>query len=249
MVLNRSEVPPLPKDAFGLLTSFLESEINEEIFAIMEVLSSQQCYKSEIVASGVLSSILRVLEDPISNYHLPAMRALCNFSVHTDIGHHIIYLGYIPKLVPFLDDLILAGHCINILKNLCTIEEGAIEIVNTDNCIASIGELLELCTDEEQELCVEVLLSLCYQRGDFCELVMQQSILSSLHNISISGNSRGKLIATELLQLLKNVKDGHSQDCDTELHPDIITDSAKTLAGKKSSRFFDRKLSIFSKKP
>uniref|UniRef100_A0A5B6YNF0 RING-type E3 ubiquitin transferase n=2 Tax=Davidia involucrata TaxID=16924 RepID=A0A5B6YNF0_DAVIN len=250
---SRTHIPPLHEDAIFVLSSFLDSEITEEALAIMEVLSSQQYYKSEIVASGVLPSILRVLEMQISEFHLLAMKILCNLSAKSDIGHHMIYLDYIPKLAPFLGDRALAGYCIKIFRNLCNTEEARVAVAESNACIASIAELLEIGTDEEQELAMDILLSLCYQCAEYCQLVMKESIVQSLDNISVNGNTRGKVIATELLQLLRDFPDAHAQEGsipNTGLNLEISRDSADRLKEKKSSKasgLLGKKMSKFSK--
>ncbi|CAK9178510.1 unnamed protein product [Ilex paraguariensis] len=251
----RSKMPPLPEDAFYMLSSFLDSEITEEALAIFEVLSSQEYCKAEIVASGVLLSILKILENEISESHLSALKILCNLSADGDIGYHMIYLDYIPKLAPFLGDRILAGYCIKILKNLCNIEDAGVTVAENDACMTYIGEQLEIGTDEDQELVMDFILSLCIQNKELCELVMKESIVSSVVSISINGKSRGKEIAINLLQLLKDFSDDHAaQECPiakNTSNPDVFKESSKHPRDKKSSSkasgLMGRKISIFSK--
>ncbi|KAA8537614.1 hypothetical protein F0562_027222 [Nyssa sinensis] len=250
---SRTHIPPLHEDAIFVLSSFLDSEITEEALAIMEMLSSQQYYKSEIVASCVLPSILRVLETQISEFHLLAMKILHNLSANCDTGHHMIYLDYIPKLAPFLGDHALAGYCIKIFKNLCNNEEARFAIAESNACIVSIAKLLEIGTNEEQELSMDVLLSLCHQCAEYCQLVVKESILPSLFHISVNGNSRGQVIAMELLQLLRDFTDGRAQEVSipsTDLNLEIFRDSAdhpKERKSSKASGILGRKISIFSK--
>nr|XP_043615426.1 U-box domain-containing protein 5-like isoform X2 [Erigeron canadensis] len=224
----RTGVPPLPKDAIFDLYSFLDSEIAEEVLLILEVLSSQQHYTSEIVKSGILLFVLELIRNPKSIHHNVAMRVLCNMSAHTDLGHHLIYLGFIEDLMPFLDDLLLTGYCVKIFKNLCSIEEAAAHFVEDENCIVSIGELLEVGKDEEQEHALDILLMLYYQRDEVREILMQDSIISSLVNLSGNGSSKGKLISVELLQLLNNVPDDHSQVCSFSNTPQSTNGGSKT---------------------
>ncbi|KAI3759137.1 hypothetical protein L6452_06712 [Arctium lappa] len=206
----RTDVPPLPEHAMYDLSLFLDSEITEEALSILELLSCQQHYNSEIVASGILPFILELIKNPKSRYHNLALRVVCNLSAHMDLGHHLIYLGFIQHLVPILDEVLLYGYCLKIFRNLCAIEEAAAHFVENDNCIASIGELLEVGKDEEQEHALDILLDLCYQREELRERVMQDSIVACLVDISKNGSCKGRLLAVELLQVLGNTPDDRS---------------------------------------
>ncbi|KAI7743936.1 hypothetical protein M8C21_006813 [Ambrosia artemisiifolia] len=208
---SRSGRPPLLKDVMCDLSSFLDSDITEEVLQILELLSFYHHYTSDIVASGILLTVLKLIKNPKSKQHnvITALRVLCNLSAHMDLGHHMIYLGFIQDLVPFLDDLLLSGYCIKVFKNLCAIEEAADQYCI--NCITSIGELLELGKDEEQEDAVEILLSLYCQREELRGILLKDNIVSNLVNIHGNGSSKGRLLAGELLQLLNNNPDDCSQ--------------------------------------
>lgn len=234
-------MPPLPKEAMYDLSLFLDSDITEEALQILELLSCHQHYSSEIVASGILPFIQELIKNPNSKHHNIGLRVLCNLSVHTDLAHHLIYLGFIQHLVPFLDDLLLTGYCVKIFKNLCAIEESVAHFVENEHCIASIGELLEVGKDEEQENSLDILLSLCYQHEELCETLMQDSIVASLVNISRNGSCKGKLISLELLQLLTNVSDDHSQVLSLSDTSQSTNGNLKTKNScSKSSGFFGR---------
>nr|GEY16288.1 U-box domain-containing protein 5-like [Tanacetum cinerariifolium]GEY16298.1 U-box domain-containing protein 5-like [Tanacetum cinerariifolium] len=242
----RTDVPPLPKEAMHDISLFLGSEITEEALLILELLSCQQCDSSEIVASGILSFILEQIKNPKSKHNNVALRVLCNMSAHTDLGHHLIYLGFIQDLVPFLDDLLLCGYCVKIFRNLCTIEEAAVHFFEHERCITSIGELLEVGKDDEQEHALDILLSLYYQRDELREILLQDGIVSSLVNISGNGSCRGKLLSVELLQLLN---DEHSQVCSlsdtsqsTNSNPKLKDSGSKSLGlfGSRCGPFLAR---------
>lgn len=236
----RTDVPLLPENAMYDLSLFLDSEITEEALSILELLSCQQHYNSEIVASGILPFILQLIKNPKSRYHNLALRVLCNLSAHIDLGHHLIYLGFIQHLVPILDEVLLYGYCLKIFRNLCAIEEAAAHFVENDNCIASIGELLEVGKDEEQEHALDILLDLCYQREELRERMMQDSIVSCLVDISGNGSCKGRLLAAELLQVLGNTPDDRSL-C-------TISDTSQSTNGNlKAKNSCSKKSGLFGK--
>lgn len=237
----RNDVPPLPKEAMLDLPLFLDSEIIEEALLILEVLSCHQHYTSEVVLSGILSFLQKLIKKPDSIHHNVILRVLSNLSGHINLGHHLIYLGFIEDLVPFLDELLLSGYCVKIFRNLCAIEEAAAHFVENERCIISIGELLEVGTDEEQENALDILLSLCYQREEVSDILMQDSIVSSLVNISANGSCKGKVKSVELLQLLNNVPEDLSQIFSLTNTSQSTNDKPKTKnSGSSSSSFFGR---------
>ncbi|KAJ6920708.1 U-box domain-containing protein 5-like isoform X4 [Populus alba x Populus x berolinensis] len=231
---DRVEMPALQGDSIYVLASLLDSKISGKALAILELLSHHQFYKSAVIASGVLPSILKILDSQNTESLELAMKILCNVSYDGDIAYHIVYLDFIPSLVPFLSDRNLSRYCRTVLKNLCRIEEGRIAIVETDSCITSMAQILETGSELEQETTMEVL-SLCYEELDCCQLVKGGSIIQSLSSISVNGTSRGKAIAMELLQLL-----GHSttEGFSFDLTMDISSGSSNHNRGEKSSSIF-----------
>ncbi|KVI06554.1 Armadillo-like helical [Cynara cardunculus var. scolymus] len=180
-------------------------KIIEEALPILELLSCHQHYSSEIVSSGVPSFLLQLIKNSNREHHNFALRILCNLSAHTDLGDHLVCLGFIQHLVPFLDDRILSAYCVKIFRNLCTVEEVAAQLIEDENCIESIREILDQGgKDEEQDNALHILLCLCHQHEQLREVLMQESIVSSLVDISQNGSSEGKLISIKLLQFLKN---------------------------------------------
>ncbi|CAK7346355.1 unnamed protein product [Dovyalis caffra] len=245
---DRIKMPTFDEDSIYLLASFLDSKISGKALAIMEWLSRHQFYKSEIIASGVLPSILKILDTQITEFHELAVKILCNLSCNSDIAYHIVYLDFLPNLVPFLRDS-LSGYCLTVLKNLCCIEEGRNAIAENDSCINSMAKLLESGTQMEQEHTIEVL-SLCYEELQCCQLVNEGSIPQSLFSISVNGTSRGQVIAMELLQLLGHVTEGVVADCSTSgASFDLTTNSSSGNSnrdkGDKSSGYLRRKISRF----
>lgn len=250
---RRSEMPPLHEDAIYVLASFLDSEITEEALAIMEVLSCQRHYKSEIVASGVLPSIIKFLDTKMKKFHVLALKILCNLSSNHDMGYHIVYLDCIPKLAPFFVDHKLAGYCIKIFRNLCDIEEARITVAETNQCIDFIAKILENGSEEEQEDALEVLLSLCHYREEYGQLFREDHIVQSLFHISLNGNARGQEIAKELLQLLRNIKNDPVLECSSssstsdEVIQDFVINSKGKKLPLKASRILGKKILRFRK--
>ncbi|XP_035547104.1 U-box domain-containing protein 5-like isoform X2 [Juglans regia] len=249
---NNSEMLLFDTDGIYVLASYIETEITGEVLAIIEVLSSQPKYKSMIVASGVLPSILKVLDTKTRDFHSIAMKILCNLSFNCDVGYHIVYLDCIPKLIQLLGDPYLAPFCIEIIRNLRSIEEVRIAVAETSSCISDISLILETGTKEEQEHAAGVLLFVCREHADFRQLVMRDTIIQSLADMSLNGNSRGKEFASELLQLLENVKDDPPECSIPEIDLallDISSSSSCQYEDKKPSYrsfwFFGRILSLF----
>ncbi|KAK9284956.1 hypothetical protein L1049_024138 [Liquidambar formosana] len=246
----RSRIPYFPEDAFTLLASFLDSEVTEEALAIMAVLSGNISYGSKIAASGALTSIQKILDTQTREFQEPAIKILCNLSSNSDTRFHIAPLEYIPKLVPLFDDKALARYCIIILKNLCDTEEARVSIAETNGCIASIAELLEADSTEDQEHAVAVLLSLCSQRIQYCQLVMNEGVIPALFNMSVNGNDKGKASAMEMLRLLRDIDYNDGRDCsgsNLDNSRDSSNHSKENKSSSKASGFFGLKFSVFSK--
>lgn len=211
----------------------------------MEMLSREHYYKSLMLASGSLPSILEALETQIRKFHTLAMKVVCNLSTHNDIGYHMVYLDYIPKLVQLLGDRTLAPYSIEILKNLSQNGEARIAVAESIECLDAIDRLLENGTEVEQENAMDVLLSLCHGCPEYRQLVKRDSIVESLVNISANGNSRGKGISIELIQLLETMTDGNASQCPIA-NAEIPSETAKK-SSSKAFRFLGTKMSIFSK--
>ena len=226
-------MPPLHEDAIHVLASFLDSEISGDALAIMEVLSCQRHYMSEILASGVLPSILKFLETKRQKFHVLVLKILCNLSSNYVIGHHIVYLDGIPKLAAFLVNHNLAGYCIRILRNLCDIEEAKVIVAETDQCIDFIAKILENGNVEEQEDALEVVCSLCHCRKEYVQLFRKDDIVQALFHISVNGNDTGQVIAKELLQLLRTIKDDPIPECSSSTSDDVFHDLDNNSKGNK----------------
>lgn len=200
----RNSVSYLKEDEFGMLASFLDTEVSKQALSILEVLSFHQHCGGKIAASGALIGILNILDGQVQELLEPALKILSNLSSNGDVRSFIIPSEFIPKLIPLFDDNSLARYCITILKNLCDNEEARISVAETDGCIASIAKLLEKDNHEDQEHAVSILLSLCSQRVQFCQLVMDEGVIPGLVSISVNGNMKAKAMAMELLRILKD---------------------------------------------
>ncbi|KAL5752649.1 hypothetical protein ACOSQ2_023156 [Xanthoceras sorbifolium] len=246
----RRGIQYLPEDAFDLLASFLNSEVTEEVLAIIEVLSSHPNSRSKIVVSGALASILKILDSENREFQEHAIIVLLHLSSNNAIYSHIVPSECILKLVPLLKDTDLAGHCLIILKNMCNNVEARASVAETSGCLPSIAELLEIGSREDQEHAVAILLSLCSQRVQYCQLVMNEGVIPALVNISINGNEIGKVSALELLRLLRDVEYDDEQEspaCNIDTSKDARSLAKEKKSSSKTSGIFVRKFSWFSK--
>ncbi|KAK3224135.1 hypothetical protein Dsin_011160 [Dipteronia sinensis] len=249
---NRRAIQYLPEDTFDLLASFLNSEvITGEVLAIIEVLSSHPNCRSKIVASGAFAPILQILDADNREFQEHAIIALLHLSSNNEIYSHIVPPSEcIQKLVPFLKDATLAGHCLIILKNMCVNVEARASVAETSGCLPSIAELLEIGSGEDQEHAVAILLSLCSQRVQYCQLVMNEGVIPALVNISINGNEAGKVTALELLRLLRDIEYDDEQESfasNIDTSKDATSRTKEKKSSSKTSGIFGIKLSLFSK--
>lgn len=267
---NRRKIQSISQDMYNVLASFLEAEAAEETLTLMELLSVQENCGSKLEESGALSSILRFLDCDKLDFQISTLIILKNLSSRgSNFSSNSLHES-VQRLVPLLSHDSLAGCCIAILKNLCDIEAARVSITETKGCIASIAERLEYANSkEEQEHAVYILLSLCSQRVQYCQLVMEEGIIPALVSLSINGNDKGKMMALELLRILRdifydepnmeydsNVSNGFSGNMPEENLGSRLEDKvpdgsyepseAKILSSKKSG-FFGRKLAFLSK--
>lgn len=202
---KRSRVLFLREEVYCLLATIIDSEATEEALDILDVLSGHQHCRSKIVASGALTSIIKTLDSSNRHFQERAIKILLNFSSPTDASTNVMYLGCIPKLVPLLLDSTLAGRCLYLLKNLCRTEEGRSSVAEASGCIVSVAALLASGSCEDQENALDVLIPLCSQRAQCCQLLMDEGVTAALDNISVNGSERAKVSALELQRLLKDV--------------------------------------------
>lgn len=232
------------------MASFLDSRVTEEVLAITEILSGHQDCRCKISSSGALTSILKLLNSQISNIQGKVIKVLHNLSFDREICSEMVSLDCIPKLVPFFKDSALTGNCISILKNLCDTEGARISIAETNGCIASVVEVLDTGTKEEQEHAVDILLSLCSQRIDYCRLVMHEGVIPALVHSSANGTERARINSMEVLRLLRDIDYVDKQEPaePAEPEPEAPREDGNHSNGKKASKtsgFFAKK--FFSK--
>ncbi|CAN6680349.1 unnamed protein product [Malus baccata var. baccata] len=247
---NRNGIPNLCEEAYSLLACYLDSKVTEEVLAIMEVVSGHQYCRPKVSESGALTSILKLLDSQSKDLQGQAIKILRNLSLDKDICSKIVSLECIPKLVSFFKDDILSGVCISILKNLCDTEEARISIAASTGCIASIAELLETGSSEDQEHAVDILLSLCSQRDEYCQLVMHEGVIPSLVYLSNNGTERAMTSALEVLRLLRDIKYVNEHECSGSADLDASRDHVNHSTERKSpktSGFFGKKISMFTK--
>lgn len=252
---NRVEIPSLSEDAFQMLTTFLESEITLEALLILQKLAHDPKYKSYLSVSGLPPPIIKILDWGDHEFVELAIKILLNLSSHRELRSHIVSSGCIEKLVPLMTDGRHAEFCIKLLRNLSDVNEAVVLIAEATGCIASIAELLETGTREDQEHGVAILHSLCSQRVEYCLLVMKEGVIPSLVSISVNGNANGKEISMKLLHLLKDLRlSGSFESTDpqsgstTELAAEESTERCmKRQPVSKPSGFFGRKMRVFLK--
>ncbi|KAK7406709.1 hypothetical protein VNO78_08339 [Psophocarpus tetragonolobus] len=243
----------LNADTFILLASFLDSEVIEEILAIMEELSGIGFSKVKIAASSALTSVVNILDSDNKGFQQQAIIILYNLSFSCEVWLSMVSLGCIPKLMPFFKNRALLRYCICILKNLCDTEEGRNSVAETKGCISSVAEILEADAgnNEEQEHALAVLVSLCSQHVDYCKLVMHEheDIITNIFYISQNGNDKGKVSAMELFHLLQDVKLVENEACPEPKISNSSLDSGSHHEENKPSKksTFLKKLSPFSK--
>ncbi|XP_057417586.1 U-box domain-containing protein 5-like isoform X3 [Lotus japonicus] len=248
MKYHRNGLKNLSEDTCTVLASLLESEVIEEALAIMEVLSGYWSDKANIAASSALSSVSKFLDSGNKEFQRKAIRMVCKFSYNGELCPYIVSLGCISKLLPCFEDKALSRDCICILKNLCDTEEGRMSVVETKGCISFIVEVIGSGSDEEKELALAIVLSLCSQRLEYCELVLYEGIIPSLVIISNTGNDSTKAYALELLRQLREVDSFDNSDS-SEPNLNNPRDSNNRFEEKKPSKksTFFKKLGLFSK--
>ncbi|KAL2333718.1 hypothetical protein Fmac_014931 [Flemingia macrophylla] len=244
----RKGITNLSEDTCIMLASLLETEVIGEALAIMEKLSGNWYEKANTAASSVLTSVLKILDSGNKEFQRKAIKIMYNFSSNTEICSYMVSLGCIPKLLPFFEDRTLSRDSILILRNLYHTREGRVIVVETQGCISSIVEILGNGSDEENESALVILLSLCSQRVEYCQLVKYEGIIPTLVNISNKGGDMAKAYAVELLRLLRADSEFENEDC-YEPNIDASQDSNNDYQEKKSSKKSSilKKLTLISK--
>ncbi|CAA7035774.1 unnamed protein product [Microthlaspi erraticum] len=206
---NRKAIESLEEDVFKTLSVFLESEVvAEESLNVFEVISNHSHHGlSKIASSGALSSLLKIVESRAEHLHEQAMMTLKNLSSSSEICLEMVSLGFVEKLTSFLQQNVFSKQSIVVLRNLCNTEKGRVCVTETPGCLASISDLLDSDVSEEQENAISILLQLCVQKMEYCDIVVREgtNIYSSLLLISKNGTEEAKNGASELLRALEEV--------------------------------------------
>ncbi|KAL5557310.1 hypothetical protein UlMin_039546 [Ulmus minor] len=245
---NRNGIPYLGEDAFALLVSFLNSEVTEEVFSILELLSAYHYCGHKITDSGAPSYIMKALDSPIQAIQERAIKTLKNLSTNPDICLQIASWECIPQMVSLFGDKAFVGDCLCIMKNLCNTEEARISVAETSGGIASIVEVLDGDSHEEQEHAVSILLSLCSQRLEYCEMVMDEGVIPPLVYISNNGSDKAKGSALELLRQLKDVERESLESVEPKVEDNrSLSNQPNEKKSSKASGIFGRKMFMFSK--
>ncbi|GKU99179.1 hypothetical protein SLEP1_g12060 [Rubroshorea leprosula] len=239
---NRNGIHHLDEDAFTLLSSFLESEVAEDALDVMEVLSENPICGSKIAASGSLASLVKILDSHVQKFREQALKILCNLSSISDVCSNLVSLNCISRLFPLLRDKTLSRYCIIMFKNLCKNKEARASIASTTGCIASLAEILEIGSCEDQENAMIVLLSFCSQSVQYCcQLAMAEGVILALCDISVNGTYKGRASALELLRILRNMNYDAEQECfgsDLVTSEDASNYSKKEESSHKTSGLF-----------
>ncbi|XP_061972724.1 U-box domain-containing protein 5-like isoform X2 [Populus nigra] len=234
---------------FGFLRDAREQQdIGAQRVGFHLLLSFVSKNRSKITACGALVSIRKMLDSHNKEFQELAIKILHNLSSNDDICSQIASMECIPKLVPLMKDGNLSRYSIVLLRNLCDLEVARVSVAETNGCIASIAELLESGSREEQEHAVAILLLLCSQRLQYCQLVMDEGVIPSLVDISNKGTDQGRASALELLRQLRDIEYDNDQE---SFCSDLVADrnadhqTREKKSSPKTSGFF-KNLSVFS---
>lgn len=243
------------EEAFRLITSFLDSELKvEALLTLHELIQHSSSPRSHVMASVVTPPLFRILaSEDIEGLEL-SLNIICELSCDADIRSSLVSMGIISKLVPIFTEGSFVECCLEILRNLCDMEEAAARITRTDRCLASIAEYLDTGSPKEREHAVVILLAICSRSIEDCLLVMKEGVIPALVDLSVNGTEESKSCSIKLLHLLRDMRrsDQFTNSCSQEMAvTDVVEDAPDKSVRKqpisKSSRFFQKKLNIFSK--
>lgn len=252
---SRTKIPSMNEEVFQLITSFLDSELkNEALLVLYELVQHLSHQQSHLMASIVIPPIFKILEsEEIEGLELP-LKIICDLSSDADIQAHLISLGIFSKLSPILTEGSFIECCLKILWNFCDAEEARVLITRTDRCLGCIAEYLDTGSPKERELAVIILLAICSHSTEDCSLVMKEGVIPGLVDLSVNGTDEARRCSSKLLHLLRDLRqsDQLSNTCSQEgAVANVVEDPPESTIRKqptsKSSRFFQRKMNIFSK--
>ncbi|CDY64605.1 BnaA01g34500D [Brassica napus] len=228
---NRRAIEALEEDVFETLSVFLGFEllVAEEALNVLEVLSNQPHSLSKIT----LSSLMKMVESGPEHLQEQAMITLKNLSSSNEICPEMVTLGFVKNLTLFLQQSLFSKQSIIIMRNLCNTEKGRVCITETPGCLASIAELLDSNVPEEQENAISILLQLCVEKIEYCNLVVREGvdIYPSLFLISNNGTEEAKVGASELLRALEEVDfNREEEEEEEEVAGETATNTSQVVA-------------------
>ncbi|CAN6910834.1 unnamed protein product [Brassica oleracea] len=253
---NRKAIEALEEDVFETLSVFLGFEllVAEEALNVLEFLSNQPHSLSKIT----LSSLMKMAESGPEHLQEQAVITLKNLSTSNEICLEMVTLGFVKNLTLFLQQSVFSKQSIIIMRNLCNTEKGRVCITETPSCLASIAELLDSNVPEEQETAISILLQLCVEKIEYCNLVVREGvdIYPSLFLISNNGTEEAKVGASELLRALEEVDFNREEEEEKEsstttsqvVTPVMHQDPIITTPSPKKSGLFGLSISILKKK-
>ncbi|KAL0739518.1 hypothetical protein Bca4012_015728 [Brassica carinata] len=205
----------MSKSGYFMPTQTIVSETGTEVTdsTHSEVEIEPLCELTKL-PSGSLSSLLKIAESGAEHLQEQAVNTLMNLSSSNEICSEMVSLDFVQKLTSFLQQNVFSTHSIIILRNLCNTEKGRVCITETPGCLASIAELLDSDVPEDQENAISILLQLCVEKIEYCNLVVREGvdIYSSLLLISNNGTEEAKVGASELLRALEEVDSNREEE-------------------------------------
>ncbi|OEL18153.1 U-box domain-containing protein 6, partial [Dichanthelium oligosanthes] len=252
---SRAKVPSMNEEAFHLITSFLDSELKAEaLLTLHELVQHLSSPRSHVMASVVTPPLFKILASEDTEGLELSLKIICELSCDANIRSSLVSMGIISKLVPIFTEGSFVECCLEILRNLCDMEEAAARITKTDRCLASVAEYLDIGSPKEREHAVVILLAICSRSIEDCLLVMKEGVIPALVDLSVNGTEEAKNCSIKLLHLLRDMRrsDQFTNSCSQEVaSSDAVEDAPDNSVHKqpvsKSSRFFQKKLNIFSK--
>jgi hypothetical protein len=208
----RGNIPNIQDESYVVLTSFLDSKVKEEALEIMEIFSGFRRCRSKIAESGALNHMKNIIETKRRDLQETIIKILRNLSSESEICFFIASSEFVPKLAPFIEDKDFSSYIIYILSKSCEQKAARISIVETEGCLASIVRILESDNCEDQEHAVSILLTLCSNSDEHCQMIQNdhKSVVPALVFILLNGNDSAKRSAEELLKIIDDTK--HDDD-------------------------------------
>ncbi|KAL6633693.1 hypothetical protein ACP70R_026364 [Stipagrostis hirtigluma subsp. patula] len=251
---SRTKVPSVNEEALRLITSFIDSELKcDALLTLHELVQHSSCPKSHLVAPVITPPLFKILASEDTEGLELTLKIICELSLD-DMKSHLLSMGIISKLVPIFTEGNFVECCLKILRNLCDMEEATVLITRTERCLGSVAEYLDTGSPKEREHAVVILLAICSCSIEDCLLVMKEGVIPALVDLSVNGTEEAKSCSIKLLHLLRDMRrsDQFSSSCSQEVAAtDVVEDAPDSSVHKqpisKSSRFFHRKLNIFSK--